>query len=195
MNPKSCADGTSAGLSATLSHETLPRLPYMESVDVILTLTPNTPLCDGYVNVEVVIASLCEGAQDLYQYESAVNISTGEVQILSRARTTPVNDTAKFNVSWQTNCISPGSESSTHAIPAGQLAAQFVQHQIPHNPHANELLVSPPHRSLASVSEPPSVGVDLSHHASTVMLGILLIAGVFTLILKYYLHCVKVGRV
>jgi hypothetical protein len=169
----------------------------MESVDVILTLTPDTLLCEEYVNVEVVIASLCEGAQqNLYQYESAVNMSTGEVQILSHARTTPVNDTAKFDVSWQPHCLYPGSESSTAPIPAdGQSAAASVQSQIPQNTDANELLAPtppPPHRSLAGLSESQSPGERLSHLASTVTLGFLLIAGLSTLILKFYTRCLKV---
>jgi hypothetical protein len=170
----------------------------MESVDVFLTLTPNTLLCDGYTNVEVVIASLCEGAQgDLYQYESAVNVSTGEVQILSRARTTPVNDTAKFDVSWQTHCLFPVSESSASPIPADeQSAAVSVQPQSPHSSDENEQLAPPyPPRSLSDFSESPSPRAHLSQLATTVdtvMLGFLLIACLARLSVKCYMRCMKV---
>jgi hypothetical protein len=166
----------------------------MESVDVILTLTPNTLLCDEYVNVEVVIASLCEGAQeDIYQYESALNFSTGELQILSHARTTPVNNTAKFDVSWQPHCLYPGSESSAGSIPAdGQLAAASVQPQIPDNMDANELLALSPHRSAAGFSEIQVLHEPFSHLSSTVTLGVLLFAGLVMLILKYYMRYMKV---
>jgi hypothetical protein len=169
----------------------------MESVDVILTLTPDTLLCDEYVNVEVVIASLCEGAQeDLYQYESAVNVSTGEVQILSHARTTPVNDTAKFDVSWQPHCLYPGSESPTGPIPADGLSAgASVQSRIPQNMDGKELLTppSPLHRTLAGFSESRGPHTHYSHLASTVTLSLLLLAGLATLILKYYKRRVEVN--
>ena len=207
LTPVRCAPGTHYGLSASLSHDSLPRLPYMEAVDVHLTLqTINNPMCEEYVNIKLVISSICEASSELYQYESTMDILTGDVQILSRPRTTPLNDTVKFNVSWQPQCMYVGSEAAAPNPSNRKLSASssvLAHPEIPLHKSLNvDQLLPPPqdpprpvvidftaleaHRSRYVIAH-----FDLSHHGSTAAVYALVLGCWVVMIASYFLQIKK----
>ena len=207
LTPVRCAPGTHYGLSASLSHDSLPRLPYMEAVDVHLTLqTINNPMCEEYVNIKLVISSICEASSELYQYESTMDIFTGEVQILSHPRITPLNDTVKFNVSWQPQCMYVGSEAAAPNPSNRKLSASssvLAHPEIP--PHkslnADQLLPPPqapprPAIDFTALEAHQSRNIifahfDLYHHGPTVALYALVTVWWVLMIARYFLRCYK----
>lgn len=99
----SSSAGSRSGLMAHFSETDLRRIPYSRSVEVIMSISGETAICDSYTDIEVQIVASCEVSNpfsEVYQYQSRLIESTGEVEILYDKVSHGLISTGKFNVSW-----------------------------------------------------------------------------------------------